>query len=60
MTQAHYKRATGAMIVFDMTHLESYESVKKWVIEVTSTTNNHSAVKSNGVSHINLYSTHLG
>ena len=36
MTSFYYKDAAAAVIVFDMTNISSFESVKKWVDEVRS------------------------
>lgn len=34
ITSAHYRKSIGALIVYDITNLASYESVQKWIEEV--------------------------
>ncbi len=36
ITAAHYKRARGAMIVYDVTKLSSFNNVKKWMDALTT------------------------
>mmetsp|Transcript_29637 Transcript_29637/g.45805 ORF Transcript_29637/g.45805 Transcript_29637/m.45805 type:complete len:218 (-) Transcript_29637:16-669(-) len=34
MTRVYYKEAVGAFVVFDITHLETFEEVKKWKADI--------------------------
>jgi small GTP-binding protein len=34
ITSAHYRKSIGALIVYDITVLQSFESVQKWIDEV--------------------------
>ncbi len=36
----HFKNATGAIIVFDITNRESFQSVKNWIYEVRNNSDN--------------------
>ena len=36
MTAAHYRKAVGAILVYDITNLESFNNVQKWAIELKS------------------------
>ena len=36
MTRVYYKEAVGAFVVFDITHLETFEEVKKWKADIDS------------------------
>ena len=34
ITSAHYRKSIGALIVYDITQMSSFESVQKWIDEV--------------------------
>lgn len=35
MTSAHYRKAFGAIIVFSLVDRESFNSIEKWILEIT-------------------------
>lgn len=39
ITQAYYKGAIGALVVFDITNAQSFENLQKWINDAKSNTN---------------------